>query len=273
MKRFAFLRAQFLRAAALGLFSTPSLAADPWADAVVGYSPGAGVNPSITNPSTTLGAPERSTGELLGFPAPVTPYNTPFEEDEIVSIGEGGFLTVRFDEPIVDSPSNLYGVDALIFGNGFFTTTDFTNGTVDGLFGEGEFRVSVSADGTNYVPLAGTFSDGFLPMLAYLDLSGPFDSNPGSVLSDYTRPVNPALTIDDFIGRTFSEVVALYDGSGGGIGIDLAGTGLASASFLRIDMLSGSSAEFDAFAVVPEPTTAYSGCLLSVFVFALRRRS
>ncbi len=133
--------------------------------------------------------------------------------------------------------------------------------------------MSVSADGTNYFPVAGTFSDGFLPMLAYLDLSGPFDSNPGSVLSDYTRPVNPALTIDDFLGRTFSEVVALYDGSGGGIGIDLAGTGLASASYLRIDMLSGSPAEFDAFAVVPEPTTAYSGCLLSVFVFALRRRS
>ena len=44
--------------------------------------------------ATALGSPERFTGEGV-FPGAVTPFSPPFLRDEIVSIGEGGQLTLR----------------------------------------------------------------------------------------------------------------------------------------------------------------------------------
>ncbi|MFM7808605.1 MAG: hypothetical protein ACKPEA_11880, partial [Planctomycetota bacterium] len=57
------------------------------------------------------------------------------------------------------------------------------------------------------------------------------------------------------IGRSYAEVVALYDGSAGGVGVDLASVGLASARFVRISHPAGAigSPEVDAVAVVPPP--------------------
>lgn len=245
-------------------------AQDPWADQVVSYDLGTGGEAVYSDPLVTLGEPERYTGEGV-WPAPVTPFNGAWGSDEVVSLGEGGYLTVRFDEPITNDPTHLYGVDFMIFGNGFFGDDDYPNGQVAGLFEEGPFAVSISADGTDFTPLAGTLFDAMFPTLGYLDLDGPYDPNPGSVLSDFTKPVDPSLTYDDFHGRTFAEIVTMYDGSGGGIPLDIGPTGLDEVYYVRIDVLAGaSSPEFDAFAVVPEPATAV---LLGTFVFvtALRR--
>ena len=44
---------------------------------------------------------------------------------EVISIGAGGSLTLRFDSPIANSPSNRFGIDFIIFGNtGFIVTNE-----------------------------------------------------------------------------------------------------------------------------------------------------
>jgi hypothetical protein len=244
--------------AALGvlLFAVSAAwAQDPWADEVISYDPGEGAQPGYTDPLVVLGEPERYTGEG-SWPGAVTPFNPAWLPEEVVSLGAGGRLIVRFDEPITNDPDHVYGVDFIIFGNGSFADGDYPNGQVAGLFEEGPFAVSVSADGVDFTPLAGLYNDALFPALGYLDLAGPYDPNPGSLLSDFTRPINPDLTYDDFHGRSFEEVLAIYDGSGGGIPFDISATGLSAVSYVRIDVPAGAtSPELDGFAAVPEPAS------------------
>ena len=246
-------------------------AQDPWADAVVSCHLGSGGAPGYTDPGTVLGQPERYTGELGGWPGAVTPFSPAWGTDEVLSLGEGGYLTVKFNEPIRNDPAHPYGVDFLIFGNGSFTDANWPNGQVGGLFAEGPFTVSVSADGSHFTSLAGVFEDAMFPTLGYLDLSGPYDPNPGQVPSDFTKPVDPRLTLDDFMGKSFAEVVAMYAGSGGGLPFDIGPTGLSAIQYVRIDVLAGAtSPEFDAFAAVPEPSSL--ALLVVLAVGALDRR-
>lgn len=246
------------------LASGPVLAGgiDPWADRVVSFSSGIGPVPGYDNPAATLGSPERVTGRAFGFPSSVTPFNPPFQNDEIVSIGAGGHLTVEFFEPITNSASNLFGVDLLIFGNGFFTGSP-----ISGIFEEGPFTVSVSSNGSDFVTLPGLYFDGMFPTLGFLDSTDPFGSDGGLVPSDFTRPVNPALSLVDFTGLSFAQLIALYDGSGGGIPVDIGPSGLSEVYFVRLDVLDG-KIEIDAFSTVPEP---HSLLLVAGLALALRR--
>ncbi len=243
-----------IAAAAVAAVGLTARAQDPWADQVVSFDGGSNPTPGYADAATTLGAPERFTGEGA-FPGAVTPFNPPWGADELYSIGAGGQLTVRFDEPLVDDPSHRFGVDLIIFGNGGFIDAAFPNGVVGGLFAEGDFTVSVSANGRDFFRLPGVHNDGLFPTLGYLDLTDPYAAQPGVVPSDFTRPVDPSLTIGDFEGRGFAEVVAMYAGSGGGIPLDIAESGLAAASYVRIDAAGPDSPEIDAFAAVPEPAT------------------
>ena len=51
----------------------------------------------------------------------------------------------------------------------------------------------------------------------------------------------------------FADLVALYDGSGGGVGIDISGTGLTTARYVRIDNTGSAAFNIDAVSVVPAP--------------------
>lgn len=247
----------------LGLASgSAALAADPWADHVVDYSAGSNADSLNQNAMTALGEPERVTGEMpfspFDFPGTVTPYNTPYQQDEVVSVGAGGHLTVRFDEPVRNDPTNPWGVDLIVFGNGFFSslTPPTYDGPVTDIFGEGPFTVSVSANGVDFVPLAGLFDDATFPMLGYTDVDGPYTQS-GTIPTDFRKPMNPALTPASFIGKTFAEVIALYNGSGGGLGLDIGATGLDEISYVRIDVPLDalSSPDFAGFSTVPEPAS------------------
>ena len=245
---------------------------NPWADGIVSYSAGTDPDPGYTDPAVALGSPERMTGEGTAWPGAVTPFNGAWTTDEVVSIGKGGHLTVSFDEPITNDPSHLFGVDFLIFGNGVFGDGNWPNAVVGGLIEEGPFTVSVSDDGATFVELASNQFDAFFPALGYLDLAGAYDTTPGAIPSDFTKPVDPSLTFADFDGKNFSEIVALYDGSGGGIPFDIDATGLSEVSFVRIDVPADamSGPDFDAFVAVPEPNSA-ALLLAAVAVSALRR--
>ena len=234
------------------LLSAASSGESPFAAAVVSYQPGTGAAVGFTNPLVALGSPERFTGEFV-IPGAVTPFQPAFRPDEIVSIGVGGSLVVRFDHDVLDHPRNPYGIDLIVFGNSFFTNAG--GGSVAGLASEGG-SISVSADGVQWVRVPGLEADGLFPTLGYLD-SGPFDTQPGSVESNFLRPVDPALSMSDLVGVDHSTLLKLYDGSGGGAGIDIGALGLSSVRFVRVDgpAVASMSPEIDAFADV-EPAAA-----------------
>lgn len=243
---------------------------DPWADAVLSYVPGSNAEPDYAfDPTVALGPPERITGKNTpfgSFPGGVTVFSSPWGLDEIISVGAGGHLVVRFDQPILDSPANPFGVDLIVFGNAFFTL-DFPAGTTVTGIAADPGVVEVSADGLTWFTVTGA-ADALFPTQGHLD-SGIFGDPIGTMPTDILRPVDPSLTMADFLGKTYPEVLALYDGSGGGAPIDISTTGLSSASFVRISVPDGTgwSAEIDAFAAVPEPCAALllaAGCLALV---------
>lgn len=276
-------RAEVLRAATalvamFGGAATTVLASDPWATHLVSYDPGTTPAFGYTDASTALGSPERFTGEGFGFPSVVSVFSPAFGTDELTSIGEGGHLVVSFDRTIRDDSGNPYGVDLNIFGNAGFVDDDYPNGRATDpatTFGVKSFvQLSVSADGVNYVAL-GTFNDGFFPAQGYLD-GGPYDTSPGTQLSDFLKPVNPALALGDFDGKSLAEIRSLYDGSGGGTPIDIAASGLSSVRYVRLDVPDDGDpntslhAEVDGFAVVPEP--GMCTCFVFFVLSCARRR-
>ncbi len=233
----------------------PSLASvvdDPWADQVVSYTIGTNAFAGFTSdPAVALGPPERDTGELADFPSRVSSYNPPFGADEIVSIGAGGQLVVRFDQPVVDNPSDVrFGIDLLIFSNAFYVTTE--TGSILNVASEpGRVQVSQTGDLDSWIEVPGVFVDDLFPTEGYVDASGPFASD-GAIVSDFTLPVDPAF---DPIGMVYPQVVAGYRGSGGGTGVDISVTGLPWIQYVRVYQDPGDdfSTEIDAFADVPAP--------------------
>lgn len=261
-----------LAVAACGLGVSSALGADPWADAVVSYVEGSGVTPGFSMPGSAIGEPTRFTG-VGAFPAAVTPFNPPYLESEIVSIGPGGSLTVRFDEPVVDDPLNPYGIDLLIFGNAGFIDQSYPSGIMAGVFSAGGGVVEVSADGVNWFTVSGAVADGMYPTLGYLDLASAYSPTPGSVLADFTRPVDPAF---DPTGLSFAQIVAGYAGSGGGAGIDLGAAGLGSVSYVRISNPAGATVNVDIDALADVSPVPGPGALaavgMGVMMAAARRR-
>ncbi|MCC6659618.1 MAG: hypothetical protein IT437_01905 [Phycisphaerales bacterium] len=236
-----------------------------WAAHVESYVPGAGVPAGYEEPSHALGQPSRMTS----FGA-VSPFNPPFDASDLVSIGAGGSLVLRFDEPITDNPLHEFGVDLIVFGNTGYIDSAWPGGVWGGVLGDGRGLIEVSADGSDWravTPLA----DSPYPTLGYSDLSDPYAPGPGLVPSDFTRPVNPAF--EPTLGTTFDEIRAAYSGSGGGTGVDIGESGLASISYVRItNPVASGHVEVDAIAAVSVPGPGGLACLTLAAVFGSRRR-
>lgn len=247
-----------------GLFLVPFVCHSQFASGIVSYNPGSGFSPNFTNSSAALGAPASGSG--------ITPFAPPFSTSQIVSIGAGGSLTIQFNSPIINNPANAYGIDAMIFGNSFFVVTGgsgssaITSGSV---FSSTILtRVEVSADGANWF----TLNPGLAPNVGtYFPTDG---------LGNPSVAVNPNLTGADFNGLNLSGIRSLYAGSAGGTGFDLSwaqdvngnSVDLPSASFLRIDVLSGRT-QIDAISVVPEPSSLalIGGIMVGMTIFRKRR--
>ena len=228
---------------------------DPFADEVVLYEEGDNPVEGYTNPLTALGSPERYTGEGWD-PMIVSVMNPPWRPDEIVSIGAGGRLVLRFNTPVTDDPLNPYGIDLLVFGNALLV--DLEGGELDHyctdpaqLSGEGGL-IEVSLDGQNWSLAPGVEADGLFPTEGYLDKTDPYDIEPGLIESCFTKPVDPAIQLSDFDGLHYEEVLELYRGSGGGAGIDIGALGLEAIRYVRITNPPGSfdTPEIDAVADV-----------------------
>lgn len=238
------------------------------ATSVVSYTPGTGTNPAFNSPASALGEPSRFTPGQ--FPGAVTPFNPAFRGDQLVQVGRGGSLVLAFDRPIVNSPSNPFGIDLIVFGNAFLGDSDFPNGTSNGIVSAEGGDVDVSADGQTWFRVATNAADGLYPTLGFADLAGPYQETPGSVPTDFTMPVDPSVQLS--AGLSFAQIVALYNGSGGGLGVDIASSGLSVVNFVRISVASDATfvPEIDGVAIVPTPGTL--GVLLLAAVPGLRRR-
>jgi len=228
-----------------------------FAESVISYDPGAGFSPGFTNAEAALGEPSRITPGTFG--GPVDPFDPAYLTSQLVSIGAAGSLTLKFSKPILDHPRNRFGIDFIIFGNaGFIITNAFdletfnwigTPATDGSLFGNnpGASRVSVSSDGITFYELnpavaAAAVVDGLLP-------------TEGS--GDFHTPADPSLRQTDFSGLTLEGIRALYYGSAGGTGYDLAWAqdsegkpiSIHSIRYVRLEILEG-KAEVDGIAVV-----------------------
>ncbi len=227
-------------AAALCVCALDANAADPWADTVVSFTQGTGASASFANAQAALGAPTAT----AGITAPA------FSNTQVVSLGLGGVLVLGFNEAIANDPLNPFGVDFIIFGNSFFTTS---GGTINGAFTEPVQTIWVSRDNITYYQLATT--------------RGADDLFPTQGSGDSTLPVNPALTLADFTGKTTADALGLYAGSAGGTPFDIDwardGNGdavlLSDISYVKIVNTSSTvTGEIDAVAdvtPVPEPQT------------------
>ena len=234
--------------------------ATQFAAEVVSYKSGTGyatdwsTGAGFTNKDATIGAPACETpGEWGG---PITPFSPPYLLNQILSIGAGGEVTLKFARSIRDEPLNPFGLDFLVFGGAGFTITngDFSGGGItDGtLFGraDGETRLSVSADGEAWFVLDPKQAPTF-------DAYHPTDG-----AGDFALPVNPALAKGDFDGGGLGKFTELYAGSGGGTGYDIAWAvdinskpaAIGQVQFIRLEVLSG-KAEVDAVSDVRPQTS------------------
>lgn len=212
-------------------YAAPATGSDGFATAVVSYVPGTSPAPGYANPASALGAPAAFTAAPWDGGV-VSPFQPAWLPGQVVSIGAGGSLVLELDAPATDDPRNPYGIDIIVFGNSFFTDISGGAGTCGSLAADGGL-VDVSADGITWCHASGVQADGLFPTLGYID-AAPFDAVPGAVPADPRRPVSPAHAATIVAGATWLELIAAYDGSAGGAGIDLSGSGCASARFVRI---------------------------------------
>jgi hypothetical protein len=256
--------------AAAVLLAAGAAQADPHATNVVSYEAGTGAAAGYGDPNTVLGPPERFTGEGV-WPGDVTMFNSAWGTDEIVSIGEGGSLVVQFDHQVMDHSANPFGLDFIVFGNTGFADSSYPNGIAGGLLGNEPGAVRVSQDNVTWYDLVGVEVDTLWPTQGYTDSSGPY-ADDGTAPSDATKPVDPSL---DWNGKTYAQLLAGYDGSAGGTGIDISSTGLSWIQYVEISVPddAGYSTEIDAFSdVAPEPATVMLVALGAAGTLCRRRR-
>ncbi len=233
---------------ALGLIALPTSASD-FANNVLSYFAGSNPANGFTNPLVALGPPERFTGEGIS-PGAVTPFHPCFGTNEIVSIGAGGQLTLGFEPPLRDQANNPFGIDFIVFGNSFFTDAAYPSGVVGALAADGG-TIQVSADGITWISIPNVFADGLCPTMGWVD-GGAYAATNGMIATDPNTPVDPTWTAASLSGKTYDELVDIYDGSAGGAGVDLASVGLTQAIAVRIIVPTGihPNVEIDAVARV-----------------------
>lgn len=184
----------------------------------------------------------------------------------ITTVNPNGHLIVKFATPIEDDPNNWYGRDFIVYGNGRFTSVgeDYLTPTSDmeqviiedG--GEGWWEpsmVSVAQHAT------GPWYDFNLPTDPRCDDFAPLnafawdniDHTWGAEL-DFTKPLDPALTREDFGNLTVAQAIDLYRGSAGGAAFDISRFSLPTNGYgrkwIQYIKVTGTRGEVDGFSRV-----------------------
>lgn len=257
---------------------------------VVALQSGDGAAPGFGDPSAALGEPSRFTG-VGAFPGVVSAFNPPYMPGELVSIGEGGFVTLQLSNFLLTDAAQL---DLGVFTNVGFIDNDFPNGRASdplsaeaGTFGADAATLEVSADGVTWVPVGETLFD--LPTVGYSDVTNPFAGEAGTVPSDFGKPY--AGTLADLAGLNYAnpagaDILETLDGSGGGTWLNLSDAGLDQIGWLRFSVADDGDAEthnkFELDGVslnnasvgpaVPEPSTLALASLLALLTWSRQRQ-
>jgi hypothetical protein len=276
--------------------------ASDFATSIIDYTQGTSVGKDwlsgewFNNTTSALGRPTvDTTGDNWYIPAstsvPVVSAYPAFRSTELITIGNGGSLTVMFDHKVQNDPNNPYGLDLIIYGNAFQSMNGqgWTNGDPSAsILGSTCFTeagtVSVSQNGIDWYTFSNSYADTFAPTLGRVyDTDNP-DTSIGDwnlwwgAVTDPTLPLDPDVTSEDLAGLTVAEAAILYGNSAGGTAFDIGILGLDWVQYVRVSDLSGSSwtSEIDAFAdvsAVPEPASCILMGLGGGLLAWRRRRS
>ena len=231
--------------------------ANDFAVEVVEYVEGDGVGVDglsgqpFNDPNTALGRPTlETTGDGWYIPAdedvPVVPVYPAWRSFEVVTVGGGGELVLRFNHGGGADENNPYGIDFIMFGNARWGIagggswgpgSDPETVTVGTTFYKELGIVAVSQDGDDWYELStGPYADDFAATAGYRwdDVNDEW----GQEL-DPTRPVDPNLTASDFDGNSVAEIIEIYDGSAGGAGFDIKGLDANDYTALAVDSNTG----------------------------------
>ena len=183
------------------------------------------------NPENVLGRPTfDTTGDDWFFPeddyTPVNPIYPAFRYNELLFLGDDGYVVVEFNHPVRDDENNPYGIDLLVFGNAFQVLVNgggWENGNPESytVLPEGYHEdgvVSVSQDGITwysfardtdfmtddpdfikltsdpndpeYDPNDGPFCDSFAPTLGRVYSYDPIYADPNLITDPNTGRLN-----------------------------------------------------------------------------------
>lgn len=263
--------------------------ADSFADNVISYDPGAtGAthwpdNTPYTDAGAALGGPDGITEGFSGDNI-LTPFNPAAALDEIVSIGEGGHLTLQLAN-YVDVGA---GADIGVFGNVAVAEADWMNpiGTAGDpvvTFGQDPVTIEISYDRSQWVSFGEVLID--MPTNYYVDASGPYvSSGAGLTAANFGKPCTAS--VSDLAGKTWGEILTLLDGSAGGNWGDLSATGLTQVGYVRFTVPDDGDAEtslnfeLDAVSIadghvgqpVPEPAVSVLISMGAAVMLRRRRR-
>ncbi len=251
---------------------------DDFAAEVVFYDQGTGVGSDMldgtpyNDPSAAIGAPSvDTTGDNYDIPpfmtVPVVSVYAAFRSYQIVTVGKGGQLVLKFNHAVTDDLNNPYGIDLIVYGNaqqktggGPWTNGDPTAFTIgSSALIEEPMLVSVSQDGAlwyDFDPNTGPMADSFAPTLGRIFDPNNADTSIGAwnqwwaEATDATFPIDPNITSADLLGLTVAEAAQLYGDSAGGTGFDLADVGLAWIQYVKFTAGEYLTPEIDAVADV-----------------------
>jgi hypothetical protein len=251
------------------------------ASEVVSYTPSN--ENAFNNSASVLGLPSRFVPADPPFspnPSDLTPFNPNFSSTHILRLPVGGSITLKLSSPIPSNSSRTLGVISNIGIADFSATgTGEASNPASSFSNFPVARVSVSSDGTTFVPLNGgaliTFNmpaAGFTNTPAY-DNYAPTG---GTTPSDFSKPTPAAIQdggFASFNGKTHAQIQSDLQGSGGGLWLSLGSSGLSSVQYVQFEVPTtapgGSRFVLDAVVAVPEPGAIV---LLGATAFALRRR-
>jgi hypothetical protein len=231
-----------------------ALAEDPWADAVVAYH--------AINPNPGFDTPEKALGEPVGG-GTVSPGNTSLHSIGTPGPAPGSYLTLKFNTPVTDDPSNPFGLDCIVYGNAMWVGGNPQRKLVEA----GLIEISADANGNGLaddpwfvIPGSRALSAAILPE----GIANPSPALAGNVLNPATGGVeydwgyadlNPTQRkyLDNYVRPDDPRTTGLTARSGGGDAFDIAWAvdaqgqpaGLAQFDFIRVStIVAGYTASF-----------------------------
>ena len=268
-KPLPFISGALLLSASFVSIATPSASAQTagFASQVVDYTAGTGISSTYTNAGSALGKPGGNVGS-----GTLNPFVSNFAGSELTGIGIGGQLTLSLPSFVGVGAAGMREIG--VFGNvslvnsGTAGAPAAANPATE--FGVRSVLISVSADGTNFIPLNnGALITSTLPVNYYTNpdttnINAAPPANP--TFADFGKPFTGSLA--DFNGQTYAQTLTTLNGSAGGTWLDLSSTGLSQVGFIRfsepatatanggifyLNGVSSNSTLTTGVAVVPEP--------------------